>query len=158
MTQARINHATFVIEHHYSATPKRVFAAFADPRKKRRWFAEGEGFALDSYELDFRVGGIERSRFRFMGDGPVEQGAPMGNDTYFHDIVPDQRIIFSYAMTLDDTPFSCSLATIELRHDSQGTLLVFTEQAAFLENADGPQTREAGWRELLDSLGRHLAH
>jgi uncharacterized protein YndB with AHSA1/START domain len=43
----------------------RVFKAFADPAAKRRWFIEGEGSDIESYESDFRVGGLETSRFRF---------------------------------------------------------------------------------------------
>jgi hypothetical protein len=26
------------------------------PARKRRWFAESEGFAVDSFEMDFRLG------------------------------------------------------------------------------------------------------
>jgi hypothetical protein len=39
----------------------------------------------------------------------------------------------------------------------QGTELIFTEQAAFFEGADGPQMREEGWRKLLESLAQELA-
>ena len=34
-------HATFVIERKLSASPQRVFAAWADKEKKRAWFVEG---------------------------------------------------------------------------------------------------------------------
>jgi uncharacterized protein YndB with AHSA1/START domain len=33
-----VEHATFVIERRYDASPARVFAAWADPAAKRRWF------------------------------------------------------------------------------------------------------------------------
>ena len=39
-----VNHSTFVIERTYPASPQQVFRAFSDPGRKRRWFAEGEGF------------------------------------------------------------------------------------------------------------------
>ena len=53
-------HASFVIERLYSASPKRVFAAWSDPVAKRAWFVEGEGWDIQSYEIDFREGGSEK--------------------------------------------------------------------------------------------------
>src|SRR5205085_9627759 len=64
-------HRTLSVERTYPAPPARVFAAFADPGTKRRWFAEGPGFEVDEFTLDFRVGGFERSCFRFVGGAPV---------------------------------------------------------------------------------------
>lgn len=157
MHQTTVTHGSFTIERTYPVPPARVFAAFADPVKKRRWFAEGEGFILDSYTVDFRVDGFERSRFRFAGSGPVEQGTPMGNDTWYQDIQADRRIVFSYSMTMHDRPFSASLATVELLASGTGTDLVFTEQGAFFEGGDGVEMREAGWRQLLELLANELA-
>jgi len=156
MNASTVTHSTFTIHRSYSKSPAKVFAAFADPVKKRRWFAEGEGFILDSYTVDFRVGGLEQSRFRFMGNAPIEKGTPMGNDTWYQDIQTDSRIVFSYSMTMSDKPFSASLVTVEFFPTAQGTELVFTEQSAFFENADGAAMREAGWRQLLELLANEL--
>ncbi len=38
MTERSVTHATFVVERLYDASPARVFAAWADPAAKRRWF------------------------------------------------------------------------------------------------------------------------
>ncbi len=149
---ARATHGTFVVERTYQASPERVFRAWADPERKRRWFAEGEGFTVESFELDFRVGGIERSRFTPAG------GPPLANDTYYHDIIDGRRIVFSYAMTIRDYRMSVSLATVELEpNGSGGTLLRYTEQGAYFEHADGPDIREQGWGSLLDALERDFA-
>jgi uncharacterized protein YndB with AHSA1/START domain len=64
MTASSIVHSSFVVEHTYPASAARVFAAFSNPATKRRWFAEGEGWQIDEFNVDFRVGGRETSRFR----------------------------------------------------------------------------------------------
>jgi uncharacterized protein YndB with AHSA1/START domain len=158
-SRSPVVHATFRIERAYPAAPSRVFAAFADPAAKRRWFVEGEGWDVRSHSLEFRVGGTERSQFRFRGGpaGAPPKGTEMGNDTTYHDIVPDQRIVFAYTMSVAGRHISASLATVELAPDGTGTRLAFTEQAAFFEGADGAAMREQGWRALLESLGADLA-
>ena len=150
MTERSVTHATFVIERVYPASPARVFAAFADPAIKRRWFTGPEEWGKDEGEMDFRVGGREVSRGGPPG-GPVH-----AFDSRYYDIVPDQRIVFAYDLLLDDTRISVSLATIELKPEGTGTRLVFTEQGAFLDGFDIPDQREQGSRELLDALGREL--
>lgn len=141
---------TFEIVRSYKASPERVFDAWADPVKKRRWFVEGENWAIDSYEVAFREGGYERSRFRFK-DGPV-----ITNDTIFHDIVPGRRIVSSYDMTMAGRRFSVSLATLELEPSGSGTRLRYTEQAAFFDDPDGPRLRREGCAELLEKLASEL--
>lgn len=158
MDKASTVHSTFVIERRYPVAPEKVFAAFADPIKKRRWFVEGEGFAVDEFEMDFRVGGSERSSFRFQGDGPLAKGTPISNDTHYHDIVANQRIVLAYTMTVGGKRISTSLATFELLPSQSGTDLIFTEQAAFFEGADGAEIRQGGWQQLFDRLAKELAH
>jgi uncharacterized protein YndB with AHSA1/START domain len=140
-------HHTFTVERTYAAAPARVFRAFEDPRIKRQWFIEGEGWEVEEYTFDFRVGGREFSRFRFRG------GDEITNDTTFFDIVPDQRIVIAYWMTMGDRRITTSLATIEFKPTGTGTKLVFTEQIVFLDGSDHPAQREEGTRELLEKLG-----
>jgi uncharacterized protein YndB with AHSA1/START domain len=151
MTDRSVTHATFVIERSYDALPARVFAAFADLESKRRWFSGPEEWGLDEHTMDFRVGGWEVNR-----GGP--KGGPVHTFTgYYQDIVPDERIVFTYGMHLDETRISVSLATVELKPEGAGTKLIFTEQGAFLDGWDHPDQREEGTREMLDALGRDLA-
>jgi uncharacterized protein YndB with AHSA1/START domain len=148
-------HSTFVIERSYSATPERVFAAFADPGKKRRWFVEGGGHAVEQYELDFRVGGKEHARFRFKAGTPVA-GMECINDGSYQDIVPNSRVVLASTMTIGGRCISASLVTIEMMPSEEGTDLVLTHQGAFFEGADSPEMREAGWRTLMDRLTEEL--
>lgn len=155
MDERAVTHSTFVIERTYPSTPEQVFAAFADPAKKRQWFAPDEGSTIEEYELDFRIGGKELRR-GIIGSGPYK-GTPLTNHTVYQDIVPNQRIVFAYTMTLGDNRMSASLATFEFVPSGQGTNLIFTEQGAFFAGADGPEMRKDGWSQLIGRLEKELA-
>jgi uncharacterized protein YndB with AHSA1/START domain len=150
MTESSVVHRTFVIERNYPTTPQRVFDAFADKTKKRRWCVEGEGFTIEEFEMEFRVGGIEQSRFRFQ-DGPA-----IVIDAVYQDIVPDKRIVFVYTLTTGDKRMSSSLTTVELLPAKKGTDLIFTEQGAFFDGLDSARGREEGCRGLLEELAKEL--
>ena len=143
-------HATFVIERSFAAPPSRVFQAFADPAAKAKWFGGPAEWEKGPGEFDFRVGGRETSR-----GGP--KGGPMhAFACVYQDIVPNERIVYSYDMHLDDTRISVSLTTIELMPEGKGTRLKFTEQGVFLDGHDDAGSREQGSGWLLDQLGASL--
>jgi uncharacterized protein YndB with AHSA1/START domain len=101
--------------------------------------------------MDFRVGGHEH-----VSGGP--QGAPPHRfDATYYDVVPNERIIYGYEMHIGDKRISVSLATIELTPEGNGTRLVFTEQAVFLDGYDDKGSREHGTNGLLDQLGASFA-
>jgi uncharacterized protein YndB with AHSA1/START domain len=143
-------HGTFAIERVYDAAPARVFRAWADPAIKARWFGGIGGWQMLERSIDFRIGGKERLSGR-KGSGVVSTF-----DAVYHDIVPDQRIIYCYDMRLDDVHISASLATVEMRPAGSGTRLTFTEQAVFLDGYDDSGSRERGTRILLEQLGGEL--
>ncbi|HUB83984.1 MAG TPA: SRPBCC family protein [Bryobacteraceae bacterium] len=149
-----VTHATFTIERRYSAAPERVFTAFADPAKKRRWFAERE-LRNAEFAMDFQVGGREQTK-AVMGPDTPFPGAAITNDTVYQDIAPNRRIVFAYTMTIGGKRISASLATVELLPSDTGTLLLFTEQGAFFEGSDGPGMRQEGWNSILDALTREI--
>jgi uncharacterized protein YndB with AHSA1/START domain len=155
MSGRSVIHGTFAIERSYLATPSRVFAAFASTDAKSNWGwidrrAEEDG--APAAELDFRVGGRERFCFK-------QHGTAFRYDARYYDIVPDQRIIYSYEIYADDIRLSVSVATIEFVSNGDGTALTWTEQGAFLDGTDGneaPVLRREGTVALLDLLPGYL--
>ncbi len=62
MPERSVVHSTFTLERTYDRAPARVFAAWADPGLKARWFGGGTDDAPLDLDMDFRVGGHETER------------------------------------------------------------------------------------------------
>ncbi len=150
MISRTVAHDTFVIERTYDVPVAQVFRAWAEPALKARWFA-GSADALEAgYELDFRVGGSE-----------VNSGGPPGGPVFtyeaqFREIIPEQRIIYTYEMHADENRISVSVATVQFHSEETTTRLILTEQGVFLDGHDTVVQREEGTRSLLDSLAALL--
>lgn len=156
MSTRSVIHDTFTIERTYPATPSRVFAAFASEEAKNSWGDTGDTEPADASagetEFDFRVGGRERFSTKW-------QVTTYRYDGMYYDIVPDQRIVYSYEMYANDVRISVSVTTIEFVKTGEGTALTYTEQGAYLDGIDGPQApalREEGTTEMLDGLTGYL--
>jgi uncharacterized protein YndB with AHSA1/START domain len=146
-----IQHAELRIERRYEAPAAEVFSAWSSAEAKSRWFMGPDEWPSEPLQLDFRVGGRERS-----------VGGPPGGPVYtcnalYWDIVEPERIVYTYEMLEDERRISVTLATVELAADGGGTRLVLTEHGAFLDGLVDPALREQGWGSLLDALGRALA-
>jgi uncharacterized protein YndB with AHSA1/START domain len=157
MTERSVIHDTFVLERTYPASPSRVFAAFASREAKDAWADTGDigeaEPATGPAGFDFRVGGHERF-------ANVYQGVSYTYDAIYYDIVPGQRLVYSYEMYADDVRISVSVATIQFAGTDDGTTLTWTEQGAYLDGIDGPDAarlRQGGTSEMLDGLAKHLA-
>ncbi|WP_426976140.1 SRPBCC family protein [Pseudarthrobacter sp. O4] len=150
-----VTHASFSLERRLNAPPSRVFHAFSDHPSKKKWFAGPPEWNQGESSLDFRVGGRE-----------TDVGGPVGGfvstmHAVYHDIVENQRIVYSYEMLLDGERMSVSLSTLELEPDGGGTLLTLTEQGAFFTGTrDSDQAQVAGRKEgtgeLLDALKAYV--
>jgi uncharacterized protein YndB with AHSA1/START domain len=147
MTDRVVTHATFSLERHYAPSPARVFAAWADPEAKARWFAGPDS----RHELDFRVGGREVNRGRHDG------GQVLTFESWYRDIVSDERIVYTSTLSAGEELATVSLTTVEFHPAAEGgTRLLLTEQGTFLNGREEPSWREQGTCEWLDALGAEL--
>ena len=154
-TEPATIHNTSVLEHNYPQPPASVYAAFAQPARKRRWYAEGD-HEIQEFEMDFRTGGSERHRYRFKKGHPIE-GQEILNHSIYQDIVPEKRIVTASVMSLNGKPIVAAQVTFEFLPTDSGTDLICTSQGAFFDWPQGPMMIEAGWRSLLDRVGQELA-
>jgi uncharacterized protein YndB with AHSA1/START domain len=162
MTHRTQTHATFVLEREYPVPVDRVWAAFADPEFKRKWFGSDE-FVYVERSDDFRVGGVT------IDDGRHGEGGPLSQyHATYTDIAPNERIVYTYDMWLDGVHASTSITTIVFEPTDDGagagprTRLTFTENGVHLDGGHGPgpdpaAAREAGAAGQLDAIGKLLA-
>ncbi|MGC5016318.1 SRPBCC family protein [Streptosporangium sp. DT93] len=146
MTDRSVTQATFSLERLYPAPPARVFAAWADPATKARWFAG----ASAEHELDFRVGGREVNR------GHEGEGPALTFTSLYHDIVTDERIVYASTLHAGEDLSTVSITTVEFGPAGDGTRMLLTEQATFLDGREEPAWREEGTSRWLDALGPEL--
>ncbi|WP_350338970.1 SRPBCC family protein [Paenibacillus sp. UMB4589-SE434] len=143
MKQRFTTHSTFQIERIYHAAPERVFAAWSDRKAKARWFQPAE-------EFDFRVGGRE------FGRGGPPGGPIFTFEANYQEIVPNERLVYTYSLDQGEIRISVSIATIEIMPVSDGAKMIFTEQGTFFDGHDTPEQREHGTKEMLELLGKSL--
>ncbi|MCR6712256.1 MAG: SRPBCC domain-containing protein [Demequina sp.] len=145
-----IAHHDFTISRTYAYSPAQVFDMFADPKKKQLWFGANDDLESSFGTFDFRIGGTESAASDHPG------GFSTTFDAEYVDIVPGERIVFTYRMTLNGDPLSASATSITLEPVEGGTLLTHTEHGIYLDGEHGAEGREEGTTDLLRLLGEAL--
>lgn len=145
-----VDHHSFTITRTYPYTPAQVFSAWADPEKKKLWFGVSEDFSDTHAVYDFRVGGREHN------SATHNSGVRHTFDSEYTNIVQDERIVYTYSMTLNEVPLSTSLTCVTFAPVEGGTILEFTEHGVFFDGADAGTNREIGTASILDDFARAL--
>jgi uncharacterized protein YndB with AHSA1/START domain len=130
MSQGPVVHDSFTIERTFDAPPARVYEALAKPEIKAKWFAGPSGWREGSRTMDFRIGGRDHV------SGVHEGGITSVFDAVYFDIVPDERVVYVYEMTVNGRKISTSLATFELTAVGGKTKVRLTEQGAYFEDPE----------------------
>jgi len=142
-----VAHGTFSISRTFDAPPALVFRALSDPAAKAEWFHGGQGYQTVSRAMDVRPGGREHLQ------GKWDNGLVSTFDAVYFDVIPNERLVYSYEMHMGERKISVSLAVFELKAVGQGTQLTLTEHGAFLDGYDDAGSREHGSGLLLDAIG-----
>lgn len=129
MTTNPALHGAFTLTRDLSAPPAAVYAAFAEPALRARWFRLPGPSAAQRYELDFREGGGEVASNSFPIGDRVEE---LEYRSRFFDLVPGARIVYGHEAVVDGLRRWVSLTTVELAPTGDGTRLSWTEQYTFL--------------------------
>jgi len=146
---ATVAHGSFTIGRTLQAPVEKVWAAFADPIAKKKWF-KGPDDLAEEHTMDFRVGGSEHN------SGVMHDGLKHRFEAHYYDIVPNERLIYTYEMYLDDRRISVSLATMEFQKQGTATYLQLTEDGVFLDGLDAMESRQRGTEELFEALRRSV--
>ena len=144
-----IKHDTFTIERTLDASPERVFEALSKPEIKARWFVGPAEWKQNERRMDFRVGGTERL------SGTHAGAITSVFDATYYDIVPNERVVYVYEMTVNGRKISTSLATFRIEPTGAAqTKLVLTEQGAYFDEHPqaGNESRRRGTEFLIDQL------
>ncbi len=140
----------FTVERRIDAPPALTFSAWSTAEAKAQWFAGPNTWTQLDRHFDFREGGSECVEGRF------DTGKVSLFRCQYHNIVLDERIIYSYDMFVDDVRISVSLATIEFIADGDGTRLKLTEQIVHLDGYPTPEDREVGTRYLVEMAATYV--
>lgn len=152
----KAENASFTLERRLAFPVAKVFAAWSSVDAKAKWFSGPAGrWTAEIREQDFREGGKERLRGRFTAKD--QEGWVSDFRAQYHDIQPEERIVYSYEMYRDEVRLSVSLATITFAADDQGTLMTVTEQGVYLDaHSDGNNSRREGTAFLMEQLQASL--
>jgi uncharacterized protein YndB with AHSA1/START domain len=136
---------SLTIKRRFNASAEKVFAAWTDPEKVKRWMGPGEVKVL-SAENDPRSGG----RYRWLMKSPDGQEHDVGG--VYREFIPNEKLVFTW--TWKSTPERDSLVTITFRSDGNGTIMTLTHEQFFDEEAR--DRHQNGWNGAMDKLDKYL--
>lgn len=138
---------SLTIKRRFNAPPAKVFQAWADPEKLKKWMGPGENTCKIA-ESDARVGG--RYRIVMQEPGNTEEHDVRG---VYREVVPNEKLVFTWAWKT--TPERQSLVTITFKPDGDGTLMTLHHEQFFDEAARDRHNQ--GWTACLAGLEKYLA-
>lgn len=139
---------SLTLKRRFKAPPAKVFAAWTDPEKIKRWMGPGE-IVTQRAEADPRVGG----RYRIEMRNPKGESHKVGG--VYREIAINEKLVFTWSWDVapPDDPHE-SLVTVLFKPDGDGTLLTLTHEKLFDEESRG--AHEHGWIGAFDKLEKFV--
>ncbi len=134
------------VSHRFAASPERVFDAWLDPAKARRFLFATDATSIVRAETDPRVGG----RFVFV-DRRAE--GEMEHTGEYVEIDRPRRLVFTFCVPSISPDHD--LVTLDFAPDGEGCLLTLTTEMK-PEWADWADRTREGWALILQGLERGL--
>lgn len=146
MSTAAAVKPSLTIKRRFNVPPAKVFSAWTDPQKVKRWMGPGEVHVL-SAENDARVGG----RYHWVMKAP--NGEEHDVSGVYREVVPDEKLVFTWAWK--STPERESVVTLTFKPDGAGTLMTLMHEQFFDEQAR--DSHQGGWNGAMEKLEKFLA-
>ena len=146
-----IYHETLVFEREFSATPDRLFQAYADPKQREVWSAPTPETVIVIDESDVRTGGREIARC-----GSAEN-LNWTMKVAYHSVVENRLITFTEELWDGDSILTVALITFEFQPSgTNGTKLTLTDQVTSLVGEGGVAGHSDGYTKALANLAASL--
>jgi uncharacterized protein YndB with AHSA1/START domain len=137
---------SLTLKRRLNAAPAKVFAAWTDPEKVKRWMGP-EGVETLLAEIDPRTGG----RYRLLMRAPDGENHDVSG--VYREVVPNEKLVFTWAWK--STPERESVVTITIKPDGDSSLLTLTHEQFFDEEAR--DRHQHGWSGALTKLEKFVA-
>jgi len=131
----------------FEATREKVFHAWTDAEKLKRWFGP-VGYAAPIAEVNLRVGGKYRLGMRKLPNGDIFYLS----GTY-REVRPPEKLVYTWFWE-NEPELGETLVTVEFRARKTSTEVVVTHE--LFPNQNIREDHDKGWNSCLDRLA--LAH
>jgi len=137
-----------VINRVFDAPRELVFRMWTDPKHMAQWWGP-RAHPSASVELEARPGGRWRHCLR-----SVETGEDLWHHGEFREVVPPERLVFTFVWEEEGERGIENLVTITFAEENGKTLMTF-RQSPFQSDAERDGHRD-GWTSAFDRLDEHL--
>jgi uncharacterized protein YndB with AHSA1/START domain len=136
---------SLTVKRRFKASPAKVFAAWTDPEKVKRWMGPGASTPVLA-ENDARAGG----RYRWVTRSPNGEMHDVGGT--YREVIANEKLVFTWAWA--STPERESVVTVLLKPDGEGTLLTVIHEE--FSDEDTRDRHQNGWNGALDKLEKFV--